>query len=179
MNIVKVSKRLSPVLRHRPQSVGLALGEGGWVEIDDLLTALSAHGLTLTRDQLDHVVATSDKKRFTIDASGTKIRAAQGHSVAVALGYEPSTPPDVLYHGTPTTAVPAILREGLRRQRRHAVHLSVDEATAAIVGSRRGPYAVLRVDAAAMAAAGHLFAVSDNGVWLTEQVPPEFLSPPT
>ncbi|TFV90216.1 RNA 2'-phosphotransferase [Blastococcus sp. CT_GayMR20] len=165
-----MSKRLSYVLRHQPGSVGLVLDDAGWVDVDALLTALQ-----LTRGELEHVVATNDKQRFAFDDTGTRIRASQGHSRPVELGYRPERPPDVLFHGTVDRFLPAILAQGLVPGRRHAVHLSPDAATARSVGGRRGRAVVLRVDAAGMAAAGHTFTRSANGVWLTETVPPAYL----
>lgn len=175
MDVVRISKRLSYVLRHRPDSIGITLDAAGWAPIDDLLAALASHGLPLTRAGLEDVVREDDKRRFTIDAAGTRIRAAQGHSTSVDLGYPPTDPPPVLYHGTAARAVGAILREGLSRRGRHAVHLSPDPDAAARVGARRGAHSVLRVDAAAMARDGASFACSDNGVWLTESVPPQYI----
>jgi putative RNA 2'-phosphotransferase len=171
MDVVGLSKRLSFVLRHRPDSVGLVLDEAGWADVDDLLAALR-----MTRAELEHVVAANDKRRFAFDADGTRIRANQGHSVPVELGYEPAVPPDVLFHGTVERFVPSILAVGLRPGRRHAVHLSADVATARLVGGRRGRPVVLRVEAAAMAGAGHSFTRSPNGVWLTREVPPRYLT---
>jgi putative RNA 2'-phosphotransferase len=172
----RVSKRLSYVLRHAPDSVGLALDGAGWADVDDLLTALARHGLRLTREQLDRVVAGNDKQRFAFDDAGTRIRASQGHSVPVELGYAPAVPPRVLFHGTPTRNLEQILVQGLRPARRHAVHLSSDVATASSVGARRGAHVVLRVDATAMVAAGAVFTWSLNGVWLVAAVPPQHLS---
>ena len=49
--------------------------------------------------------------------------------------------------------------------------------TALIVGRRRSAdVVVFDVDAAGMAAAGHVFHRSDNGVWLTLSVPPRYLT---
>ena len=171
-----MSKRLSYVLRHRPESIGIRLDEAGWVPVGELLAALGGAGLPLTRAELDAVVATNDKRRFVYDPDGIRIRAAQGHSVPVDLGYQPAQPPAVLFHGTVDRAVCAVLAEGLHRGRRHAVHLSADVATARAVGARRGRPVVLRVDAAAMAAEGGVFARSANGVWLTDAVPARHLA---
>ena len=176
MDVVRASKRLSYVLRHRPDSVGLTLDEAGWVDVDALLGALAAHGLRLTRAELDHVVATNDKRRFALDDTGARIRASQGHSVAVELGYEPAEPPAELFHGTVERNLAAILTEGLRPGNRHAVHLSPDVDTARTVGARRGRPVVLRVEAAAMVADGFTFARSANGVWLVPAVPPRHLT---
>ena len=176
VDAVKISKRLTQVLRHDPGSVGLTMDEAGWVDVDALLTALAAHGAALSRTEFDYVVATSDKQRFAFDATGTRVRASQGHSRPVDLGYSPQTPPPVLFHGTPVRNLAAIRRQGLRAGRRHAVHLSPDEETAGAVGRRRGEYVVLRVDARALAASGASLTCSANGVWLVDSVPPEYLS---
>lgn len=171
-----LSKFLSLILRHRPHTVGIALDEAGWVDVDVLLTACAAHGRAISRAQLDEVVATSPKQRFALSEDGLRIRANQGHSVTVELGYEPAEPPAALFHGTVRSAVAAIQRHGLLRMKRHHVHLSPDEATAQIVASRRGEPVILRIDAAAMCRAGHVFFRTPNGVWLTEHVPSAFLS---
>ncbi|MFF4885267.1 RNA 2'-phosphotransferase [Streptomyces nigra] len=170
---VKVSKYLSKHLRHQPERIGLVLDEGGWVEIDTLIAAARTHGFSFTRDELDHVVAANDKKRFAVD--GTRIRASQGHSVEVDLGLAPATPPPYLYHGTVAAHLGAIRAEGLRPMNRHDVHLSPDRETATRVGARRGRPVVLSVDTGAMHRDGYVFHVSANGVWLTKAVPPEYL----
>ena len=171
-----MSRRLSYVLRHRPESIGICLDESGWVPVDDLLAALTAAGLPLTRQELDAVVATNDKRRFAYDPAGRRIRASQGHSVHVDLGYAAQQPPPVLFHGTAERAVCSVLAEGLHAGRRHAVHLSADVATARAVGARRGRPVVLRVDAAGMTAEGAVFTRSENGVWLTDAVPARHLA---
>lgn len=170
---VKVSKYLSKHLRHQPDRIGLVLDEGGWVEIDALMAAATAHGFRFTREELDQVVATNDKKRFAIE--DTRIRASQGHSVDVDLGLPLATPPPYLYHGTVARHLDAIRAQGLRPMNRHDVHLSADRETATRVGARRGRPIVLAVDAGAMHGDGHVFHVSANGVWLTKGVPPEYL----
>ncbi|MFI6804623.1 RNA 2'-phosphotransferase [Streptomyces luteogriseus] len=170
---VKVSKYLSKHLRHQPERIGLTLDEAGWVEIDTLIAAATAHGFRFTRDELDQVVATNDKRRFAVE--GTRIRASQGHSVEVDLGLAPAAPPAYLYHGTVARSLDAIRAEGLRPMNRHAVHLSPDQETATRVGARRGRPIVLAVDAGAMHRDGHVFHMSANGVWLTEAVPARYL----
>ncbi|WP_327168380.1 RNA 2'-phosphotransferase [Streptomyces subrutilus] len=170
---VKVSKYLSKHLRHQPERIGLTLDPRGWVEVEDLLRAAAGHGFALTRAELDHVVAANDKQRFAVE--GTRIRASQGHTVAVDLDLPEAEPPAYLYHGTVVAALEPIRAEGLRPMARHHVHLSPDRETATRVGARRGRPVVLAVDAAAMRAAGHVFRVSANGVWLVDAVPPGFL----
>jgi putative RNA 2'-phosphotransferase len=173
---VRVSKLLSRILRHDPASVGITLDPAGWVDVDTLLAALRRHGHRLSRAQLRQLVSTSDKQRFALDPATDRIRANQGHSVAVDLGLPPAVPPDRLYHGTPVGNVESILARGIHRGGRHDVHLSPDVETARRVGARRGRCAVLVVDARAMHSDGQLFSVSQNGVWLTRQVPARYLS---
>jgi putative RNA 2'-phosphotransferase len=173
--LVKVSKYLSKHLRHQPERLGLKLAAGGWVEVDALLEACAKNNFPVTREELDEVVARNDKRRFSFDEAGRLIRANQGHSVEVDLQLERASPPAVLYHGTTERNARPILEGGLRRMARHHVHLSSDVETAKKVGARRGRPVVFEVNAQAMAAEGHAFYLSANGVWLVESVPPQHL----
>jgi putative RNA 2'-phosphotransferase len=176
--LVKISKFLSLVLRHKPEEIGITLDSAGWVAVEDLLSACAAHKFPLSLEQLRLVVGENDKKRFEFSEDGTLIRASQGHSVEVDLEYEPKSPPEVLYHGTPEQFVASIRAQGLLKGSRHHVHLSMDVATAMKVGERRGKPVVLRVKAAEMQRAGHSFYLSTNGVWLTDHVPARFIEFP-
>lgn len=169
------SKFLSLVLRHRPETIGLTLDPEGWVPVDALLEACRSHGRSIDRALLREVVETNDKKRFSFSPDGTRIRANQGHSVAVDLGLSPVEPPELLYHGTVAKFLASIRQQGLVKGSRQHVHLSKDEATARTVGKRRGRPVVLVVEAGRMALDGRLFYLSANGVWLTDSVPPGFL----
>ena len=173
--LIKISKRLSLVLRHQPQTIGIQLDEQGWIAVDTLLNAFSEHFFPLSRPELEEVVAKNNKKRFAFDETQTRIRASQGHSVEIKLGYEPKSPPEFLFHGTATRFLDAIRQKGLLKQKRHHVHLSADEATAKNVGSRHGAPVILTVKSREMESKGLQFFQSENGVWLTEHVPVEYL----
>jgi putative RNA 2'-phosphotransferase len=177
--LVRMSKFVSKVLRHAPESVGLRLDEAGWVDVDDLLAAAKGAGVALDRPTLERVVADNDKQRFAVSPDGLRIRASQGHSVSVELGLAPVEPPEVLFHGTADRNLDSIREQGLIPGRRTHVHLSADEATAVNVGRRHGRPVVLRVRAGEMHRAGHPFYRSDNGVWLTPAVPPAYTDFPT
>lgn len=172
----RVSKYLALRLRHRPGDIGLTLDEHGWIYVEDLLAAAGAYGFPIDRAELAAVVATNDKRRFELDGAGRRIRARQGHSMPVELGLQPSTPPELLFHGTVRRSLGPILQEGLRPMGRQHVHLSPDEEAAEAVGRRRGHSVVLGVCAGAMHDRGHLFWLTANGVWLTAHVPVAYLS---
>lgn len=173
--LVKISKYLSKHLRHQPERIGITLSPGGWVAVNELLTACKKHQFPISRDELDLVVEYNDKQRFSFDSTGTLIRANQGHSVEVDLQLEAVVPPDVLYHGTGHKAVESILQTGLCKMSRHHVHLSTDIVTATTVGARHGKPVVFAVNTKAMYQAGYEFYCSDNNVWLVDNVPREYL----
>ena len=128
--LVRTSKFLSLVLRHRPEVIGLELDAAGWAEVPELIRLAREHGRELSEALIREVVETIDKRRFSLSDDGSRIRARQGHSLTVDLGLEPVTPPEMLYHGTAKRFLDSIRRQGLRKGKRHHVHLSVDEATA-------------------------------------------------
>lgn len=169
----EIGKYLAYVLRHAPEDAGLEMDRSGWVDAAPLVAALGEK-FGAGMSELEAIVADDDKGRYTL--CGTRIRANQGHSVPVDLGLRPTAPPPTLWHGTVSRFVEAIMAEGLKPGARQHVHLSPDIATAKTVGGRRGKPVVLRVDAAGLAAAGHLFYLSANGVWLTDDVPPTALT---
>ncbi len=174
----RLSKFLSYVLRHDPGSIGVELSPAGWIAVDALLTASRKHGKPLSREQLEQIVHGNDKQRFAFSEDGLQIRANQGHSLSVDLGYEPAQPPEVLYHGTTHKFLDSIRQHGLQKRSRHHVHLSVTQETAAAVGARRGKPTILTIRSREMHEAGCAFYVTPNQVWLTEEVPPHYIEFP-
>jgi len=173
--IVRISKFLSLVLRHRPETIGVVLDENGWTPVATLLEKMQAAGTAIDLPLLKEVVATNSKKRFAFNEDESMIRANQGHSIEVDLAYEPKEPPAILYHGTSQQSVDGIMKEGLLKRSRHHVHLSADTETAQAVGQRHGKPVVLLVTALQMHKEGYQFYQSANGVWLTEHVPTQYL----
>jgi putative RNA 2'-phosphotransferase len=174
-DITSISKFLSLVLRHQPRVIDITIDEQGWVNVDELLKKANAHGHSLDMEVLNHVVETNSKKRFAFDESRQKIRASQGHSIDVELGYQAQMPPEILYHGTGERSVATIQQTGLEKRSRQHVHLSKDIETAIQVGSRHGKPAVFNVLAGEMHKKGYVFYLSENKVWLTDAVPAQFL----
>ena len=124
---------------------------------------------------LKHIVETNSKKRFAFNEQQNKIRANQGHSIEVELELQAIKPPDILYHGTAERFVSSILEKGLLKQQRRHVHLSSDIETAINVGRRHGRPFVFEILAYQMFSDNYQFFLSDNGVWLTNDVPSKYL----
>lgn len=171
----RISKFLSLVLRHKPEEIGIELDENGWTDVTMLIEKVNKAGIALTFEILKHVVDTNAKKRYSFNESFDKIRANQGHSVEIDLGYTPQVPPEILYHGTGEKFIGSILEKGLLKQNRHHVHLSADVETAFMVGQRHGKPFVFEVLAGQMHRDNFQFFLSANGVWLTDFVPVKYL----
>jgi putative RNA 2'-phosphotransferase len=171
-----ISKYLSLVLRHDPAAAHVTLDAEGWVGVDDLLAGAARNGSSFSRAELEEVVQQNEKQRFAFSLDGQRIRANQGHSVSVDLGLTPETPPELLYHGTVDHFLSSIMVRGLDKRSRQYVHLSPDVDTATRVGSRRGQAVILAIAASSMHSDGFRFFCSANGVWLTERVPPQYIS---
>lgn len=172
----KVSKFLALILRHNPAAGDIVLDAEGWANVNAVLAAVRSKYGAFSRTELQTLVAECDKQRYCFNPHGDKIRANQGHSVDIDLKLEPTTPPQLLYHGTKQNVLGSILKEGLTKRKRQHVHLSADIETATVVASRRsGDNVILKVLAEDMAP-DYKFYQSDNGVWLTDRVPPQYLS---
>jgi len=171
-----LSRFLSLVLRHNPDKVNIKLDENGWVSVESLIHNLNRVGYSTNLSELKDIVNSNDKKRFEFNESETNIRASQGHSVKVDLGYKPEVPPMNLFHGTILSDLDSIYKTGLMKMKRHSVHLSHDLDTAFAVGSRRsGTTVMLGVESRRMHDDGYLFYKSTNGVWLTDRVPSKYI----
>lgn len=172
---VSISKFLSLVLRHKPETIGIQLDQNGWVAVNELIEKANNYGIEFDREMLTHIVETNSKKRFAFDDTLDKIRASQGHSIEIELGYKSQKPPEILFHGTAEKFVQSILETGLEKRNRQHVHLSNDLETATKVGQRHGKPFVFKVFAEQMYNDHFQFYISDNGVWLTDNVPAKYL----
>jgi putative RNA 2'-phosphotransferase len=166
------SKFLSYLLRHKPEALNLTMDSQGWVSIAEIIKNSAQ---PVSYEQITKIVRLNNKQRFELSNDGSRIRASQGHSIDVDLQLAPQEPPETLFHGTAEDRVEQIRTQGLIKGSRQHVHLSPDPDTARTVGQRHGRPVVLRVKSGEMQAAGHLFYLSKNGVWLCDHVPPEFL----
>lgn len=176
MDYQKLSKEISYALRHAPHEYELELDEAGWVDISQLLTALNgdARWATITEDDLQQMLAHSDKKRHEL-ADG-RIRALYGHSVSKKLIKQAEQPPDQLFHGTARRFLPSILKEGLKPRGRQYVHLSSDTDTASVVGKRRDDQPViLSINAQRAWKDGVQFYHGNEMIWLADYIEPKYI----
>jgi putative RNA 2'-phosphotransferase len=169
------SKFLSYVLRHKPESITITLDKSGWVKVEDLLRQANKYNHKIDMELLELVVKDNNKKRFEFSEDKKRIRASQGHSIEVDLGYTPEVPPKILYHGTSTDVLHLIFRDGIKKMKRHHVHLSDNINTASQVGSRHGKVIVLHIESGLMHNDGFEFFKSTNGVWLVDIVPKQYI----
>ncbi|WP_407482565.1 RNA 2'-phosphotransferase [Elizabethkingia meningoseptica] len=176
IEIKKISKFLSLILRHQPETINLKLDENGWADVEELRIKSAKKRICFTTEELNEVVDTNNKKRFAFNGNKTKIRASQGHSLAIDLALQPLQPPEFLYHGTSHGNVSSILEKGIEKRSRQHVHLSVDKETAEKVGMRHGKPVILTVRTGKMYEEGILFYRSENGVWLTDYVDIKYIS---
>jgi putative RNA 2'-phosphotransferase len=174
MDYTKVSRYISLILRHKPETIGISLDEHGWANVKELIKGVSKK-YPITVDILNEIVETDDKQRYSFNEDHTLIRANQGHSIQVDVELEEVEPPEYLYHGTGTKYVDSIWKEGLISKSRLYVHLSEDEETATDVGKRHGKPVIFRVLSGNMYRLGYKFYRSKNGVWLVDKVPVRFL----
>lgn len=173
--LTKMSKFLSLVLRHQPDAAGITVDAHGWADVRALLQGMKTAGFPCDAETLAGIVASDEKQRYSFNADRTKIRANQGHSFPVDLELAPVMPPETLWHGTATRFLDSIMQEGLKPMSRQYVHLSPDAETAYRVAVRHGRPVILLIEAKQMTEAGYVFYRSENGVWLTEAVPPQFI----
>ena len=174
MNLTKISRFISLILRHKPEEIGIKLDEHGWAKVNELVRGVRVKYPDFSADILEEIVRTDEKQRYSFNDDHTLIRANQGHSIPVDVELKQETPPKYLYHGSANKYLESIFKVGLITKSRLYVHLSEDIETAKSVGARHGAPIVFRVDARAMHDQGFIFYRSKNGVWLTKCVPQEF-----
>jgi putative RNA 2'-phosphotransferase len=173
--LVRISKLMSLILRHKPEQFAVVLDPEGYTTIDDLVRAMRDSLPDVAIEDVHRVVQLiePDKARFSIE--GLDIRANYGHSLSQRIAQQQEVPPGILLHGTSEKSLPIIRREGIRPMRRQYVHLTTNRDLAGRVGSRHGKATVLEVDASRASAAGIAFYRANESFWLTDFIAPEFI----
>lgn len=168
-----LSKFISLILRHKPETINISLDEHGWANVEDLINGINKSGKNINMEILEDIVLTDNKQRYSFNEDKTLIRANQGHSINVDVELKEVVPPDTLYHGTAPRFLDSIEENGIKPMSRLYVHLSSDLKTADKVGKRHDSNnisIVLAIDTKKMHEDGIKFYLSKNGVWLTKYV---------
>ena len=74
--LTKISKYLSFILRHEPESIGLKLDPQRWANVDELVEKANSNGKTITLTQVQQVVTLNEQKIFVLSDDGLRIRAS-------------------------------------------------------------------------------------------------------
>ena len=173
--MVNTSKFISLILRHKPDVIGITLDEHGWANVDDLLTGLNKAGHIVCMKDLEDIVSTDNKQRYSFNEDKTLIRANQGHSINVDVELKEVEPPSILYHGTTKDVLESIYEQGIKPMSRLYVHLSKDIDTATKVAKRRRNPIILEINTEQMRKDNIKFYLSSNGVWLTKYVDSKYI----
>jgi putative RNA 2'-phosphotransferase len=173
--LTEKSKYMSYLLRHKPEDGNIELDVQGYTDVLSLLKALG-----VTPSELDEIVDTDSKGRYSYNEDHTRIRANQGHSVDyVHIDFREYTEGHFAYHGTSSKFWDSISWSGLKPQSRQYVHLSKDIETAKNVGLRhvgvKDILIVYRINISAMRNDGYKIYESDNGVILVNEVPIKYM----
>lgn len=177
MDLTEKSKKLAYILRHHPESANLKLGKDGYVKVKDLVA-----NTDITIEELKEIVENDKKGRYKFNDDETLIRANQGHSIRVNISFKEQPPPIPLFHGTSEHLFKLIKQSGkIKKMNRNYVHLSKDIETATNVGARHKSnkyekVIIITIDTKKMYADGIKFFVSDNGVWLTDDIDSQYFS---
>ena len=179
--VVRLSKFMSLVLRHRAHDFGLSLDAEGFVPLAALVALVEQKPeLHAGRAEILAVVERGRPSRFQV--RGDDIRAAYGHSLksAAPISYPPVEPPPILFHGTQPDALESIRQHGLRSMKRQYVHLSTTRERAEEVARRRTRQPViLTIQAQAAHAAGVVFHSPEANHYLVYgSIPAEFIAFP-
>lgn len=178
MDKTKLSKTISYILRHNPQSFNLKLDVDGSVKTDELLSALKNKFQGITKDDLIKLVKNDSKGRFSFLNNRKRIRANYGHSIeGINPDYKAIKPPEFLYHGTTPKVKDKITKNGLKPMGRNYVHLSVGIKEAKKVAYRRTDHPVIiKIKALEAYKDEQNFYKTAENIYLTNKVSPKYLT---
>jgi putative RNA 2'-phosphotransferase len=175
---------LTGILRHFPDRYQLPIEPQGWVEVPQIVRAISQKHPAYHWLRPQHLIAiaeTDAKGRYEV--RDDRIRATYGHTVDVNLDLPTENIPDQLYYPVTEEEAAIVLEVGLKPSDRKKVHLSKTAGDAHAAGAVRTPQPViLEVDAKRARDHGLVIMKAGKTVFLVDQVPPEYLrrteSPP-
>ncbi|MCJ2554866.1 MAG: RNA 2'-phosphotransferase [Candidatus Thermoplasmatota archaeon] len=172
-----LGRTMAGILRHFPQRYGLEMTHNGWVDLQDLVTALRIRHRKfrfLKSHHLIAVVQTDPKGRYQFDEG--RVRATYAHSLDLEMDLPTDNIPEVLYYPTTEEEAGILLEIGLKPSDRRWVHLSDTLESAMEAGRVRSDSPViLEVDVEKAQDAGVEIQKAGKFIYITTEVPPEFL----
>lgn len=177
MDRIKLSKKISCLLRHTPQFYNLVLDKEGWTSIDFLIAQYNQRHDALHQITAEHLQEMSDKcNKGRFEIKDGRIRALYGHSIKFKIEKPSEIPPEILYHGTSQSALKSILKNGLLPRKRQYVHLAKDVDTAIMNGKRKDHSPIiLAIDAKKAYNDGNKFYRGNELIWLADTVSPKYI----
>ena len=77
-NLIKTSRFISLILRHKLETIGIILDEHGWANVEELIVGVNKK-YPIDMQILEKIVDEDDKNRYSFNEDKTMIRANQGH----------------------------------------------------------------------------------------------------
>ena len=75
--LTKISKYMSFILRHHPETIGLELDSERWASVEELVAKANASGKSITLEQVQQVVAQNEQKIFALSDDEQRIRCTE------------------------------------------------------------------------------------------------------
>ena len=173
-----LARKLALVLRHAPEKFELEMDINGWIDIKDIIRQFKKGNKRFHWLRPHHFTAiaeTDPKGRYEV--RGNTIRATYGHTVEIELDLPTDNIPDALYFPCDPEQAENLLEVGISPSGRAHVHLSATIRNAAEAGHVHFKLpTILEVDTAQMHAAGETIWHAGVTVYLTENVPAQYLS---
>lgn len=168
---------LALVLRHAPEKFGVDMDINGWVNARELSEAIGKqrrHYHWLRAWHFEAIANADEKGRYQVE--NEMMRATYGHSIELDLDLPTDDIPEVLYYPCETEEVETLLEYGITAGDRKNVHLSRSIRNAMDAGHVRiHRPAIVEVDTARAIADGHIIYRAGTTVFLTDEVPGEYL----
>tara|TARA_Y100001001_G_scaffold25733_1_gene21632 strand:+ start:938 stop:1606 length:669 start_codon:yes stop_codon:yes gene_type:complete len=168
---------MAGVLRHFPDKFDLEMDKQGWVEATEFVEAVKLqrrHFHFLETKHLQAVVETDPKGRYQLNSG--RLRATYAHTLDLDLDLPTDQNPEHLYFACSQEDSDEYLEHGLYPGDRNMVHLSSTRLNALEAGRHIiGKPIVLLADVRAVEGAGHEIMKAGTTVYLTKDIPGEFL----
>lgn len=171
--VTKLGKMVSGALRHFPYELGLKMDVQGWVDLNQLISALEGNYRWFHAEHLFAMIESDVKGRYELCEE--RIRARYAHSVNVDLDF-PENKLKELYYGTTMEEAGRIMDIGLKPVLQRYVHLSTsfDEAIR-VAKFRTDQPVIIIIDAKNAQSQGIKIMEVNDQICVSNSIPTDFL----